>query len=52
MTPTKRERVIKIRVTAEELARLKGLSGDERLAESIRQAEAAVDELVSKLVNA
>ena len=36
MTPTKRERVIKIRVTAEELVRLKGLSGDERLAEWMR----------------
>lgn len=36
MPPTKRERVIKIRVTAEELARLKGLSGDERLAEWMR----------------
>jgi hypothetical protein len=36
MTPAKRERVIKIRVTDEEFARLKGLSGDERLAEWMR----------------
>ncbi|TVT26472.1 plasmid mobilization relaxosome protein MobC, partial [Salinicoccus cyprini] len=36
MTPAKRERVIKIRVTAEELSRLQGLSGDERLAEWMR----------------
>ena len=36
MTPTKRERVLKIRVTDDELARLKGLSGDERLAEWMR----------------
>ena len=32
MTPAKRERVIKIRVTDEEFARLKGLRGDDRLA--------------------
>ena len=55
MTPAKRERVIKIRVTDEEFARLKGLSGDERLAEWMRSQclgndKAAGRRLLCKLI--